>query len=240
MRTHFALVALAAGAMSFGQIMNVTAIALEKKVSIQSGGSVYDNRVSPYFTSGVRPPRALDDAVLTAGSTNFTCIEFGMNLSAADAALSVSVGFFETVNYGAAVGTLNTGFLGAFLVSFSPIGAGGSYTSGLIDFTGVIPGGITVADGNLGVDLIFFNAAGALSTTTTVLFAGGGPTVGSSVDAYARDVNGNGQYDPGEARFFNGPPNLANFYMRLTPEPSTYAAMATGLFGILGLRRRRK
>jgi hypothetical protein len=47
------------------------------------------------------------------------------------------------------------------------------------------------------------------------MFAGSGPTVGSSGDIYWRDVNADGHYGPDEARFFGGAPHLANFYLAL-------------------------
>jgi hypothetical protein len=228
MRIHISLIASIIIASSYGQLVG-NPRPLGDSVDIQSGTTVYDNRAGNTFTVGVRPARVLDDVVLSSGSTNFGCIEVGFNVALADSALQMEVQFYETVNYGVGAGVINTGPLGGFTVNLGSVSAG-VFTTGLIDFTSLIPGGITVADGNLGIDVIFRNAAnGNLSFTTTALFAGGGPTVGSSLDQYARDVNGNGQYDAGEGRFFNGPPNLANVYLRFAAA-SAVASLAGTIY----------
>jgi len=243
MRIHLSLVALAACAMSFGQALDTLQAApgslttLNTTVSAQAATIVYDNTAGGLFTSSVRPALVLDDAVLSAGQTKCNLINIGFNVSAgANANVDMDIFFYDTVNY--AGGPLNSVFINSFTVSFGSLAAG-SYQSGLIDFSGLFT--VVVPDGNLGV-VAQFRDGNALSARATVLFAQGPPGIGSSQDAYARDVNGNGIFDAGEARTFGGAPNLANFYMQLgyVPEPGTYAAMATGVIGLLGLRRRRK
>jgi len=67
---------------------------------------------------------------------------------------------------------------------------------------------------------------------TTGWLVAGSPTIGSSADAFHMD-------GVASTYSFGGSPK-GNFYaaVYVAPEPGTYAAFATGLVGLLGLRRR--
>ncbi|MEK6703909.1 MAG: PEP-CTERM sorting domain-containing protein [Planctomycetota bacterium] len=197
----------------------------------------YDNRAGGLFTSGIRPAFVMDDVSFTpgpaAGGGQFlTGINFGFSVNG-PASFDAQIYFFDTLT--GAASPVNTGLFGAFSVGFGSV-ANGSYQSGLIDITSL---SIFAPDDNLGVVFRFVQAGtNTLATNVTSLFAGGGATVGSSQDVYWRDADGNGQFDSGDARFFNGAPNLANVYMQLeVPAPASLALL--GLGGIVAGRRRR-
>lgn len=196
-------------------------VSLSGDVGAQGATYVYENILDNVFTTTTRPPRAIDDVTLASGQTKFNCVNFGFNINGTTAIdLRVEINFFQTINYGANPGPLNSGPLGTVVVTYLGL-LPGQYQSGLVDFSGSL-GTVTVADGNLGVELVFRDPnTMALSTRTTVVFAGGGPAIGSSIDMYARDVNGNSVYDAGEGRTFTGGINQANFFLELAYSPST-------------------
>jgi len=202
------------------------------------GFLAYDNTGSSVFTSGIRPPRALDDGSFTpgpaaGGNVTADAVQAGFSVSAGvNYDFDMVVKFWDTIT--PANSPVNTGLLGSFQVTYTNM-APGAWVTGLIDITGI--GGIYFPDDNWGCELLFYDkGTQTLSTRATMLFYGGGVTTGSSADVYWRDVDGNGQYDTAESRNFSGAPNLANFYLQLdVPEP---ASLLLALVGLTLLRRR--
>lgn len=191
---------------------------------------VYDNIGAPTFSGTVMPRRALDDGSFTpgpgaGGGLLVTQCNVGFVVTGTgNATFDLEVTFYDTVN--PAVTPVNSLPLGGFVLAIANIAPGG-YQTGLVDLSGLPGGGIMLPDDNWGVEYRYLQPGSptVLSTRATPLFAGnvavGGPTVGASADVYWRDANNDGIYQGAnagagnEARFFGGPPNLANFFLQL-------------------------
>lgn len=179
----------------------------------------YQNNVSPYFSSGAQPRRALDDISFTpgpasGGPVDVDGINIGFVITGTGAAGAFDIEFTIYDNLDGTATPVNSGPLSpTYRISISAGLTPGGWITGLVTLSTPI----TVPDDGGAIDVLFFEpGSGTPFTRATHLFAGGGVLIGSSQDVYWRDANGNGQYDPSDARFFNGPPNLANFYLELT------------------------
>ena len=170
--------------------------------------TAYLNESSTPFKSSANPPRVLEDITLNTVPMPLTSIEFRFAVITATN-LRVEVRFWDNIN---PEGTpVNSGFLGGTSYDFGSLAAG-NYTSSTL----ALPPGITPADETIMIQFDYRNATTNALTTATVLFAGNGPTVGSSDIGYYADSDNDGLFEPTES-FFIGfdPPNLANFYLHL-------------------------
>jgi hypothetical protein len=222
----------------FGELNNL---------SIQAVGSlVYNSTQGNLFSGGVNPPAALDDGFFVPGTgpTLVNGVNFGYRTVNTDTnPITAIVSFFNTLTGNSS--PVNTGLLGGFAINLGRP-ANGLYQSGMIDLSALPGGGIVFPDDNWAVSIVFIRTGtNILSTNATPLFAGGPPALGANVDVYWRDANNNGMFDdPGDARFFGGPPNLSQFYLQLAavPEPGSVAMLVGFLTAGAGalIRRRRK
>jgi hypothetical protein len=191
----------------------------------------YDNSGSSVFRSNVNPPRALDDGSFNPGpAAGGNVVVTGVQaaffaIGTAPASFDFQLNFYDTVDPNA--DPVNSSPLGGIRFAFTNI-APGAYTTGQVS----IPGGLLFPDDNWAVDALFLlPGTDTLATgLATVAFFGGGVNTGSSADLYWRDADGNGQYDPTDARNFGGAPNLANFYLQLNvPEPASLLLLLSTL-----------
>ena len=199
-------------------------VSLSPGGAVACGSTIYENVGATYFysTTGTKW-HVLDDGKFPAGTAPVClgCIEFGWRQTTAQQ-LFVVVDFWDTVVPGGPV--CNLTWLGGFYVNFGVIPVG-TWTSGPIDVSG-LPTLITFPDDNWCVEFRYYKQITPsllTSTVAAVLFANGGPTVGTNNGTvYWRDANGNGAFEcPSEAYSFASP-NLAQFYLKLsaTEEPS--------------------
>ncbi len=197
--------------------------------NLACGADVYNNTGATYFSTGSLPRwHLLDDGAFPAGTAPVTveCIDFSLNQTAAGQ-LYVRVNFYDTLVPAGPI--CNLAFLGGVTVNFGvvPVGA---FSSGLL----TLPVKIAFPDDSWCVEFSYLSAVSpdVASTSATVLFANGGPTVGSNNGGvYYRDANGNGSFEcPGEARAFAAP-NLSQFYLRLqrqlptSTDPTTWGSV---------------
>jgi hypothetical protein len=191
--------------------------------SVYRGMAVYyDCTAGPYFNAVPEPPRALDD--IGFPTTEQVCIgalEFAF-YQMATSNLVAEVSFYDTLILNAT--PVNSDLIGTVEVDLGVVSPG-AYLTGLIDITSAFPDGLCMGggDGQAAVDIVFRDSPGGpLSTTGTPIFAAGTVSLGSNLDMYWRDADGDGQYaDPGDRRWFGGPPYPAQFYLKLygLPEP---------------------
>jgi hypothetical protein len=137
---------------------------------------------------------------------------------------------------------------GAIGFTFNPILFGASSVS--VFYTDLAANTFKMPSGTFWAGITFDNNTGGTGITAAQLNnLGQGifdpPVVGSSADV-AFQTTAAGSFftianPAGQLFNFGGQPK-ANFGWRFeaVPEPSTYVAIATGLFGVLGLRRRRR
>ncbi len=203
-----------------------------------AGGTlIYDNSAGNLFSSSLQPRRALDDVSFNPGpgagiSNDVDGINLGFVVNVANTAFDIRVVLYDDLDGNASPVNTNP-YSPSVTIAISDTLATGAYTTGMV----TLGTPITVDDDVLAVDVLFLEpGTETLSTAATPLFAGGGVLVGSSADVYWRDADGNGQYDSTDARFFNGAPFLANFYLQMTPEPASLLLLVVG--GLALARRR--
>lgn len=212
---------------------------------------LYSNTAGTLFWYGGDRTHVLDDVNLDgSGPQNISSITVGIVVDAATgtaAPFDLHVLIWDDLDFAAGATDPVPSNLTAHIVSGAWSGLTGSEDEpGLyaltLDLTGF--GGIDVDDPNLGVELRF-NLTGTevASPDVTELFAGGGPTVGTSEDIYWSDDNPmDGVITGGEGYFFGGEPLLSNFYLEMdsapVPEPASMAILGMGALALL--RRRRK
>jgi hypothetical protein len=183
------------------------------------GAVIYENIGTTYFYGTTAPGwNVLDDGAFPAGTApvSIGCVEFAWRQQTAGQ-LYVAVDFWDTLVPGGPA--CNLAWLGGFAVNFGVVPVG-TYLSGSIELTTPI----MFPDNDWCVEMRYFTALSPLtpSTGAFVLFANGGPTVGTNNSlAYYRDASGNGAFEcPGEARGFASP-NKAQFYLRLSASGTT-------------------
>ncbi|MDI6809771.1 MAG: hypothetical protein QME66_12470 [Candidatus Eisenbacteria bacterium] len=179
------------------------------------GLTIYDNTAGGYFYSTSTPRwNVLDDGNFPAGTAPVClwCVELAWQQTVQQQ-LYIVVDFWDTVVPGGPV--CNLTWLGGFYVDFGIVPVGG-WTSGSIEI--MTP--ITFPDDNWCVQFRYYRQITPSLITSTgaaVFFANGGPTVGTNDGTvYWRDASGNNAFEcPAEARSF-APPNLAQFYLKLS------------------------
>lgn len=175
--------------------------------------TIYDNEVGNQFRAGANPPTVLEDINLSGAplppNVKITSIEFGFCVTAGvPIPLKVEVRFWDTFNQ--AITPVNSVFLGGTTYNFGTVNPGCYVTNALALATQIQP-----SDPNIAIQFDYRNPTTNALTQGTVLFSGGGVTVGTSPDRYYRDRNLNGQFDPADIDAFGGGLNLANFYLHL-------------------------
>jgi hypothetical protein len=195
------------------------------------GTVIYENVGTTYFYSTTAPGwNVLDDGNFPAGTAPVCvgCVELAWRQQTAGQ-LYIAVDFWDTLVPGGPA--CNLTWLGGFVVNFGVMGVGG-WISNPIDISSAP---ITLPDDSWCVEMRYFSSLSPLTPATGVfvMFANGGPTVGTNNSAaYYRDANGNGTFEcPGEARGFTSP-NKAQFYLRLSAtlspsatEPSSWGTI---------------
>jgi hypothetical protein len=186
--------------------------------------SLYENESSLVTWSTAYPRSVLDDIVLggplAVPPARIRWVEFPVFLNdtgglPAGSTLRVEIRFWDTL--ATAASPVNSGYLGgaAWLVP-------GPLPHNVYAYSGLLPPGSLIApsDPALAVQIDYRDdASGALAYGTVVFSNGGGsgPQTGSSQNLYYRDVDANGQFDPGDARSLAAP-DLANVYLHLAGE----------------------
>jgi hypothetical protein len=226
------LLALAASAVAEEidgvQILQGTPVPLREGSALSCGTTIYQNTASTYFY-GTTTPRwnLLDDGNFPTGTAPVClgCIEFAFYQSASSQ-LYVVFDFYDTLVTGGPV--CNLTWLGGYIIDFG-VTAAGMWTSGTLE----LPTPITFPDDRWCVSMMYLRSVSPVtpSTTATVLFANGGPSVGTNdASVYWRDANGSGTFEcPGEARSFAAP-NKAQFYLKMdaTLVPSSLESSSWG------------
>ena len=135
--------------------------------------------------------------------------------------MRVEIRFWETIERAAT--PVNSGYLGggAWLIP-------GPLPHNVFTFTAVLPPGSHIApsDPDIAIQIDYRDNATNGLAYGTVVFSNGngtGPQVGTSQNLYFRDVDGNGIFDPTDARQLAAP-NLANFWLVLGGEYPTVEA----------------
>jgi len=254
--------------LPYGGVMRPISMSnMDRSITIMLDGSgtinraisdVYLNNEGPFFSTGAATrSHTLDDGNFTGfdaahspgagGNLNVTNIQFSFVCTAAPAGgagFSMTTVFYDTVD-GANATNVAQGFLGGIIWNFNQPAAGFYYTTGIIDITPVIAGGIHFPDDDWGYENMFMTLGGTPSgypgnkeVGCTSTFAGGSPNsggfegalIGFSDDIYARDTQpdgvftggtANGGVEPNEFRFFGGAPNYASFWLELQAEVVT-------------------
>jgi hypothetical protein len=159
--------------------------------------------------------------------------------------------FWNTVNFAATTGNAVFSnqaadfFLNGVATSATTAGA---YITGAIDLTSLSGGGVTLTSGTVGYQLKFWDNTGgnrvASVNATSIFYGAAAPTVGTSLDQYWRDANGDGTITGEESRTFGGGTSLANFAVQLNatpvPEPASMAVLGIGALALIRRRRSKK
>jgi hypothetical protein len=198
---------------------------------------IYDNTTgtSYFYATTAAPTGRLDHIGWTAGLTNqkLTSVdEFEIVLPPADPGGDVGMEFtfFSNVDETVTSTTVpvNTGQIGnSFTIVFqglppntNTLGAGW-IPNAPIDISTL---NLVVPQDNCGIQCrpVVANAT-TTHPTAQVGFMGSGVNTGRvpGADVYWRDSNLNGIFDGGDARFFNGPPTLANFDLKFEGDATT-------------------
>jgi hypothetical protein len=210
------------------EMLQGSPVPLKQGSTLACGTTIYENIGTTYFYSTSAPGwNVLDDGSFPAGTAPVCvgCVEFGWRQNTAGQ-LYVAVDFWDTLVPGGPV--CNLTWLGGFTVNYGVVPVGG-WLSGSVE----LPSSITFPDDSWCVEMRYFSSLSPLtpSTGVFVMFANGGPTVGTNNSAaYYRDANGNGGFEcPGEARSFTAP-NKAQFYLKLaaTLNPSSTESSSWG------------
>lgn len=197
------------------------------EVSPPDGDTLYLNEAGSLFRTTSNPPSVLEDIALAAGPAPYpfmqiSSIEFGFVVLATLPSLRVDVRFWD--DYNATSSPVNSALLGESRYDFGPA-TPGAYTAGPLPLTTAVQ----PTDASIAVQLDFRDGITNAFTQATVLFAGGGVTVGSSTDRYYRDSNLNGQFDAAESESFGGGTSLANFWLHLRGAPATTTVIQPGI-----------
>lgn len=188
---------------------------------------IYRNEATTGFSSTALPRTVLDDVVL--GGTlptppaKIDSVEFGFVVDPSGipggVTMRVELRFWNTLN--TAGSPVNSDFLGgASLLIPGPLGVD---TGGAFAATAILGPTMTITptDPSIAVQIDFRDDSTSTLAHATVLFvngSGSGPQTGGSQNVYWRDANGNGQFDPSDARSAS-PPGQANFYLHVGAEP---------------------
>ena len=202
--------------------------------------TLYDTTTGGTHTNGFGPAPMLDDATLVGPNATITAMNFGWHNTSTDAeSVDAIVTFWDNMNVNASGSTIvNSSSLGSFTKTIGSVAGSSTGSVGLFN----LPTPITVADGNLGVEIDFVFTGTSDPADVDALLSTTLPSVGNTADKFWSDSN-DGSFQGSEAVIFNpnNPTLHANFYLRLdgtVPEPtSAVAAVATGL--LLMKRRRR-
>ena len=208
-------------------------VPLSPGLSAACGPVIYDNTGGTYFYSTTAPKwNVLDDGAFPAGTAPVClgCVEYAWYQQVAET-LFVVVDFWDTVIPGGPV--CNATWLGGFYTSWGLVPVGG-WLSGSIDVSS-LPTIITFPDDNWAVQIRYYKSITPLTVSTRAcVFFANGPIITGSGDTsvYWRDASGNGAFEcPTEARGF-APPNMTQFYLKLSAtefpsavQPSTWGTI---------------
>lgn len=201
-----------AGVKVRGPFRRIASVGPEAAFSPPDGSTIYQNETEPQFHSNLWPNSVLEEITVVTNTSplEIDSIELAFEVQTA-VPVKIVVRLWNVVNPAAT--PVNSGLLGTETIDLGAT----PYLPGLyiVGETLAIP--IILSDNDIGVQIDFFNSVTGvpLAGEASVVFAGGGPSVGSSPDRYFRDANSNGQFDPGDTRTFAGNPGLANFMLHL-------------------------
>ncbi len=265
MRILYSFLAIAAVTASFGQsLLNATVIsATRRQITSVNGdmmtyggpeeswigdvssqavgpGAYYSNTQGPYVSSTAATTyRRLNEAFLTApvGADRFKVGIVAVTGGSVGRAYVPNCLFWGTMNYSAPLlSNVMSGFIGGFAFGTGNLPQGFIYI-----FTVTTSSKINFVNTFFAYEEQIWNAT---NTATDVDgrpgYSVGGVEKGTGSNYYWRDANSNTFLENNEAFAFGPPNDKSNLVLEVAPEPSTYAAIVTGLLGIVGLRRRRK
>ena len=203
--------------------------------------TLYDTTGGGTHTNGFGPAPMLDDATLAGGGATITAMNFGWHNSSTTAeSVDAVVTFWDNMNVDASGSTIvNSSNLGSFTKTIGSVAGSSTGSVGLFN----LPTPITVADGNLGVEIDYVFTGTSDPADVDALLSTTLPSVGNTADKFWSDSN-DGSFQGSEAVIFNpnNPTLHANFYLRLdgTPLPEPASALGATLTGLLLLKRRRR
>jgi len=190
--------------------------------------SVYENITGSLFALAATPRwNMMDDGAFPAGTApvDVYCFRVGFDQAVAERLILV-MDFWDTVVPAGPV--CNLTYIGGIALDFGTIAVGGWW------YEHVLSTPITFPDDDWCVQMSFYQSYDPLvpSTNASVLFADGGPTVGSNdANVFYYDVDESGSFEcPGEAASFGGSDD--QFYLRLgtglmpsATEPTNWGAI---------------